>query len=111
MVKPKEQLIAFFDGYLYPIFLGVVVFFCHTLSLEFLGLAIIFLSMTIALIICEDMRALIAPVCYVTFTISYKTFLSGTLGSTSFLITAILCLSLFFGGSIYNIIANKKLHR
>lgn len=111
MTKVKERLVSFFDGYLYPVCLALVIFACHTLSLEFLALTLIFISMAIALIVCDDMKALISPTLYVIFCFSYKTFLSGALGSVGFLIVAIICLCLFGGGITYNLTVNKKLHR
>lgn len=105
----KERLSSFFDGYLYPPCLALVVFICHTLSLEYVALSVIFICIAISLALCKDIRAIIPSICYTIFSVSYKTYLSGALGSVSFLILVILCLCLFFGFTIAHFIINKKL--
>ncbi|MBO5374004.1 MAG: O-antigen ligase family protein [Clostridia bacterium] len=110
MINFKEKARTFFDSYLYPICIAIVVFTCHTFSLEHLGVLLLFCSMLVGLILCTDIRVAIAPLFLITFTVSYKSFLAGNIGSVSFLVVAILALIMLFVGVTFNIIHNKKAH-
>ncbi|MBR2295899.1 MAG: O-antigen ligase family protein [Clostridia bacterium] len=105
----KEKLSAFFNSYLFPVFIAIIVFISHTLSIEALSLVILTISVVLCAILCDDLRCIIAPVLMITFTFSYKTFLNGWLGSATFAILAICALTLIIGAVIVHMVIFKKL--
>ncbi len=111
MSEFKEKAISFFSGRLYPIFIALTVFIGHTLSIELFSIILLFSSGIVAVLLCDDMRVAISPVLMIAFTFSYKTFLGGWLGSTSFAVVAITAIALFIASFFVHFIINKKLSR
>ena len=104
----KKRLCSFFDSYYYPPCVALIVFLCHTFSIELVGILLLFLSIAISVIVCNDLRVIISPLLFVTFIVSYKTYLNGNLGSYSFLTIVIISLCLFFSSVSAHFIINKK---
>ena len=107
----KEKAVSFFSGRLYPIFAAMVIFLGHTFSCELFSIILLILSLITATLLCDDMRVAIAPVLMIAFSFSYKTYLSGWLGSTTFAVLAIISLVLVIGSFIAHFILHKKLDR
>ncbi len=110
MKRLKTNLLSFFNGYFYPLFVAFFVFIGHTFSLEIISLCIIFASAIIAMLICDDLRATISLFLMVLFTFSFKTYKSGWLGSTSFAIFTSTLLLLLIVGLVFHFALNKKTH-
>ena len=108
MIRVKNSLCAFFNSYLFPAFIAITVFICHTLSLE--AIAIIALSGSIALcsVLCKDLKCVIAPVLMFAFSFSYKAFLDGWFSRVTFKVLAICALTLIAGAVIAHIFIFKK---
>ena len=85
----KEKITSFFGGSLYPILAATIIFLGHTFSCELFSIILLILSLIAATLLCDDMRVAIAPVLMIAFSFSYKTYLSGWLGSTTFAVLAI----------------------
>lgn len=107
MAELKKKASSFFDGYLYPIIAGALVFIAHTFSLEHIAILLLFGCACVSCIVCEDIRALLVPILYVTFSFSHNAY-NNAFSSISFLIVVILGVSLFFGGLIAHIIIYKR---
>ena len=108
MAKLKENAISFFNSKLYPIFLATIIFIGHTFSCELFSMSLLVLCLSASVLICDDLRVAIAPVLMIAFSFSYKTFLSGLLGSITFLIVVIISLLLIFGSVTAHMILYKK---
>lgn len=104
----KEKAISFFESRYYPIAVALAVFIGHTFSIELFSIILVFGSAYAALLLCDDLRASIAPIFMVTFSFSYKTFQSGWLGSLSFAIIAISAVVILFACFFLHIILRKK---
>ena len=109
MERLKTNLLSFFNGYFYPLFVAFLVFIGHTFSLEIIALCIIFASAIVSMLICDDLRATISLFLMTLFTFSFKTYKSGWLASASFAVFAsILLLSLIAGVVIHLVLKKKK---
>lgn len=111
MENLKKNLSSFFDSYYYPCLVALTVFICHTFSFEFVGILLLFASAAVAVMVCDDLRVIISPILFVTYIVSYKSFLDGSLGSTTFLVVVIASLCLFFVSTFAHFFINKKLER
>lgn len=108
MANIRERLRSFFEGNIYPVFIALTVFISHTLSIEAFSIIVLSACTALCAVLCNDLRYTIAPVFMITFTFSYKTFLSGWLGGITFAILAIGALVLIIGAFIAHIFLYKK---
>lgn len=111
MSNLKEKAISFFDSKLYPIFLAVIIFIGHTFSCELFSMILLVCAFATSTMLCDDMRVSIAPILMIAFMFSYKTFLSGWLGSTSFAIVAIISVLVIIASIIAHLVLHKKAQR
>lgn len=108
MEKLKTNLLSFFDGYFYPLFVALVVFIGHTFSIEIISVSLLIATAILAIILCDDLRVIISPFFMILFTFSYGTFKSGWLGSSSFAIFAFILLFLLFVALCFHFVLHKK---
>ena len=73
----KTKAIAFLNGKFYPLLIFVVTLFSHTFSCELFGVTVIFTTVSIGLIICDDLKFLISPLIMFILTFSQKSIISG----------------------------------
>ena len=65
-------LAAFFEGKLYPILIGILVFLGHTTKLEFWFNFPVMLSATLALVICDSIRGFLPGMLMMLYQITYE---------------------------------------
>lgn len=78
MEKLKNKYTSFFSSLYYPVFVGLLVFIGHTLCIELLSIVIIGLSASLGIVLCKDLKYVLAPALTIFFCLSEKNSFGGT---------------------------------
>ena len=111
MIKFKNLLSKFINGYSYPVFIALVVLLGHTFSIEIFSFYLIVLSAIFGMFVCNnDLRFLVSPVLMIVFCVSEKSsnLGAGKLFHNSSLIQIFIIASLFAVSLIAYLLIKRK---
>ncbi|MBQ8145663.1 MAG: O-antigen ligase family protein [Clostridia bacterium] len=91
----KNKANAFLNGCFYPLLIFFVTLISHTFSLELFGVTIIFITVSLGLIICDNLKFLISPLIMFILTFSQKSIEDGRFFQKPYLI-AMICFAIYF---------------
>ena len=86
MQNIKTKATTFLNSYYYPLLIFFATFISHTFSIELLGIIVLLLSVSIGLVLCDDLKFLISPLIMFIFNFSQKSVKSGIFYTTPYLI-------------------------
>ncbi len=98
MIKLKNSLSSFINGYFYPVFIALTVLIGHTFSIEIFSFYVIIVSAILGFFLCNnDLKFLVSPVLMIVFCVSEKSsnLGAGKLFQSSSLIQIFIIASLF----------------
>ncbi len=110
MKKLKNTSVSFFNGIYYPLVIAFSVLIGHTFSLELFSIVVAGLSASYGLLICKDLKFVLAPALTVFFCLSKKSAynMSGKFFTTGSIITVSFVASIFVIAIIAHFIIFKK---
>lgn len=108
MEQFKTKSSDFLNSYYYPLLIFFATLISHTFSIELFGAGIIILTVCIGLLVCDDLKFLIAPLITFIFTFSQKSVESGIFFTTPYIIAIIVLATIIISLFVFRYVKQRK---